>query len=163
MERKNGFNEGYGIRYYPNGNRYEGEWKNGFNEGYGIMYFSNGNRCERELNFDLEGCGIYYFSNGNRYEGELNFGLSDGYGIFYFLNGDRYEGKWKNGINEGYGIFYSSFGWKVKRYFRYNTKNKLLFFIYQIILFLYNLYLSVLRNKMTLLFIIILIIGILIK
>ena len=93
----------------------------------------------------------------------MNFGLSDGYGIFYFLNGDRYEGKWKNGFSEGYGILYSSLGWKVQRYFRYNLKDKFLFFLYKIILLLHNLYSSLLRNKITLLLIIILIIGILIK
>ena len=186
-ELLNNKREGFGIYYYHNGNRYEGEWKNDNKDGIGIFYFSNGDRYEGELKNDkregmgiyyyfdgeryegewkndkTEGMGIYYYFDGDRYEGEWKNDNKDGIGILYFFNGDRYEGEWKNGFYEGYGILYSSFGWKVKRYFRYNTKNKLLFFIYQIILFLYNLYLSVLRNKMTLLFIIILIIGILIK
>ena len=110
-----------------------------------------------------EGKGTWYGFNGDRYEGEWKNDKKEGCGIFYFLNGDIYKGEWKNGFSEGYGILYSSLGWKVQRYFRYNIKDSLLFFIYKLILFLFNLYSTILRNKMTLLLIIILIIGILIK
>ncbi len=39
---KNNIKEGYGILYYKNGERYEGDWKNDIREGYGIIYSSNG-------------------------------------------------------------------------------------------------------------------------
>ena len=64
---------------------------------------------------------------------------------------------------EGYGIFYSSLGLKVEKYFKDNIKDKLLFFMYKTILLFNNVYLSFLRNKIIILYIIILIIGILIK
>ena len=163
-EFKNELIEGYGIWYFSNGDRYEGEFKNNLIEGYGIKYFCNGERYEGEFKNDLrEGYGLMYFYNGNRYEGEFKNDLIEGYGIKYFSNGDRYEGVWKNNFVEGYGIFYSSLGLKVQRYFKYNIKDIFLFFIYKTILFLNNLYLSFVRNKITLLFIIILIIGILIN
>ncbi len=34
--------DGKGIYYYPNGQKYEGEWKNGQRNGKGIMYFPDG-------------------------------------------------------------------------------------------------------------------------
>ena len=90
-------------------------------------------------------------------------GKKKGIGIYYFSNGDKLEGEWKNDFSEGYGIFYSILGLKVKRHFKFDIKDKTLFYIYKAILFLNYLYSSFLRNKITLLFIIILIIGILTK
>ena len=163
-EWKNGKLEGIGMYYYSGGDIYKGEWKNDLRGGYGIYYYSDGDRYEGEWKRDLiEGIGIYNFFNGAKYEGEWKNGVKEGYGIFYYCNGDRYEGEWKNDLCEGYGIFYSYLGLKVKKYFKYNMTNKLLFFMYKIILFMNNLYSSFLRNKITLLFIFILIIGILIK
>ena len=163
-EWKNYKQEGFGIYYYSSGSRYEGEWKNNKQEGFGIFYYSDGDRYEGEWKNDKqEGFGIFYYSNGDRYEGEWKNDKREGFGIFYFLNGDIYKGEWKNGFSEGYGILYSSLGWKVQRYFSHNIKDIILFFIYKLILFLFNLYSTILRNKMTLLLIIILIIGILIK
>ena len=186
-ELNNDLRGGYGIYYYSDGDRYEGEWKNNLREGIGIYNFSDGDKYEGEYkNDEKEGIGIHYFFNGAKYEGEWKNGVKEGYGIFYYCNGDRYEGEWKNdnedgygivyhsngdrfegryknGFPEGSGIFYSSYGWKIQRYFKYNIKDRFLFCMYRIILFLYNLYLSVIRNKERLLFIIILIIGILIK
>ena len=42
----NGKREGKGIRYYNNGDRYEGDFKNDKSEGKGIRYFNNGCRYE---------------------------------------------------------------------------------------------------------------------
>ena len=36
-EFKNDLKDGYGIYYYINGNRYEGQWKNDAKKGYGIF------------------------------------------------------------------------------------------------------------------------------
>ena len=152
------------IYHYDNGDIYEGEFKNDLKEGYGIFYNSNGDRYEGEWKNDLrEGYGIYYYSDGDRYEGEWKNDLREGYGIDYFYNGDRFEGEFKNDKMEGYGIFYSSLGLKVEKYFKDNIKDKLLFFMYKTILLFNNVYLSFLRNKIIILYIIILIIGILIK
>ena len=38
--------EGKGIYYYNDGDRYEGDFKNGKREGKGIEYYNNGDRYE---------------------------------------------------------------------------------------------------------------------
>ena len=77
-------------------------------------------------------------------------------------NGDRYEGQFKKGIYNGYGIFYSTLGFQYKGYFIECLFIKILVIIYKILLILNHLYSLIMRNKITLLYIIILILGILI-
>eukprot|EP00826_Nyctotherus_ovalis_P045524 TRINITY_DN5049_c0_g3_i1.p1 TRINITY_DN5049_c0_g3~~TRINITY_DN5049_c0_g3_i1.p1 ORF type:complete len:222 (+),score=56.66 TRINITY_DN5049_c0_g3_i1:2669-3334(+) len=72
---------GYGVRNFPNGDRYEGEWKQGKMEGYGK----------------------YDFANGDKYEGEYVSGLISGAGIYCYSNGSKYEGQWKDGTRCGKG------------------------------------------------------------
>ena len=36
---------GYGIFYYSNGEKYEGEFKNGDREGFGVLFDSNGDEA----------------------------------------------------------------------------------------------------------------------
>jgi hypothetical protein len=74
---------GYGVRNYPNGDKYEGEWKEGRMEGYGK----------------------YNYVNKDRYEGEYTNNLMNGTGTFYYYNGSKYEGQWKNGMKCGKGKF----------------------------------------------------------
>ena len=45
-EKKNNMKERYGIYYYNDGDRYEGEWRNNFRINYGILYYNNGDRYE---------------------------------------------------------------------------------------------------------------------
>ena len=133
--------DGFGINYYSDGSRYIGIYKNNIREGYGIEYNSN----------------------GNKYKGNFKNDKAEGYGIVYFPNGDRYEGEFIDGIYNGYAIFYSHLGLQVKRYFKNDLSTKILYIIYKIILALNYLYSKSIKNKMTLLFIIILIIGIIIN
>jgi len=74
---------GYGLRNYPNGDKYEGGWKEGKMEGYGK----------------------YNYANGDRYEGEYSNNLINGTGTFYYYNGNKYEGQWKNSTKHGKGKF----------------------------------------------------------
>ena len=67
IQKKLKIKEGYGIYYFSNGDKYEGEWKNDKREGYGI----------------------YYYSDKDKYEGEWKNDLKDGYGIYYYLNGNK--------------------------------------------------------------------------
>ena len=89
--------------------------------------------------------------------------MSDGYGFYYFSNGDRFEGEWKNGMIYGYGIFYSSLGFKYKAFFKNTRLEMILSWMYNILLFINHLYSIFIRNKITLLFIIILIIALIIN
>ena len=155
--------DGYVI--YTNGGKYEGEFEHDLQNCYGIHYFNNGGRYEGEFKNDKsEGYGIKYFPNGCRYEGEFKNDKPEGYGIYYFNNGKRYEGKFKEGVNIGHGVFYSTaLGLQYRGYFIECLSIKILFIIYQILLILNNLYSLIMRNKITLLYIIILMLGILIN
>ena len=84
-------------------------------------------------------------------------------GKYYFINGDRYEGTFSNGINNGYGIFYSTLGIKLESYFKRDIFYSILFIIYKILLFLNHLRDIFIKNKITLLLIIILIIRIILN
>jgi len=97
------------------------------------------------------------------FEGEIKNGFGDGYGICYNKNGDIFESEWKKGFPNGYGVLYSSLGFKIKWFFKGTKLEIFLEFIYTAFLFLNKLYSRFLRNKITLLFIIILFIGIIIN
>ena len=89
--------------------------------------------------------------------------MCEGYGIINFSNGDGYEGEFKKCKSNGYGIFYSSLGFKYEGYFKPTIPYKILYFFYKILLYVNYIYSKSLKNKMTILLFIILIIGILIN
>ena len=164
---QNNYRKGYGIYYYSNGDRYEGEWRNNIKDGYGIYYYPNGDRYEGEFKNDkIEGCGIYYYSDGAIYKGDWKNNFSEGNGIYIFSNGDRYEGEFKNDIINGYGIFYFFIHKEIqyKGYFENgNSSFKILYFLHEATIILNKIYSMYINNKIILLFIIILIIGIIMK
>ena len=163
-EFKNDKIEGYGFFSCPDGSKYIGGFKDNMKDGFGINYYSDGSRYIGIYKNNIrEGYGIEYNSNGNKYKGNFKNDKAEGYGIVYFPNGDRYEGEFIDGIYNGYAIFYSHLGLQVKRYFKNDLSTKILYIIYKIILALNYLYSKSIKNKMTLLFIIILIIGIIIN
>ena len=82
---------------------------------------------------------------------------------FYYNNGDRYEGTSSKGKNTGYGIYYSFLGIKYEGYFKPGIYSWILFIMYKSLLFLNHLKEILINNKITLLFIIILIIGIILN
>ena len=131
---------------------------------FGIINDKNGDKyIGIKQNNKREGYGIYYYSNGDKYEGEFKNNKREGYGIIYFSNRDKFEGIFKNDYVDGYGIFYSVLGFKYKGYFKYSIPYRILFFMYQILLFLYYLLSIIIRNKLSLILIIILIISMLIN
>ncbi len=77
---KNGKRDGYGIQYYPNGNKmYEGEYKAGKREGNGIYYFQNGERFEGKfLNDGTTDDGYYILKDNEVSEIALTYLYSDG-------------------------------------------------------------------------------------
>ena len=59
---------GIGLRIYPSGARYVGQWKNGIRDGIGTMVWSNGNLYRGEWK-----CGAMNgFVNLYLYDNELN-------------------------------------------------------------------------------------------
>ena len=65
----------WGVKVWPSGARYEGEWRDG----------------------KRTGRGTYSWSSGARYEGEWRDGKQSGRGTFTFPDGDRYAQHWNNG------------------------------------------------------------------
>ena len=99
---------GFGVRTYPNGDRYEGDW-NVVKEGCGKFTFSNGDIYEVIFKNDKrEGLGTYRNKEGNIfYEGEWKNDMKNGYGCYTFEDGTKYEGEYKDDkrVGKGYFIF----------------------------------------------------------
>ena len=74
--------DGYGICYYENGDKYDGNWKDNKKEGKGSFFYNE---------------------KGEIYKGNFCNDLPNGMGIYYFKNGDRYEGMFKDGKMHGEG------------------------------------------------------------
>ena len=53
--------------YYPNGDRYEGEWDARQKHGQGTMYYADGSRYEGQWEYDyLHGQGTMYYADGTQ-------------------------------------------------------------------------------------------------
>ena len=100
-----------------------------------------------------------FFTSGEEYKGEWKNDKKEGYGIIYFPNGDKYEGEFKQDIYNGYGTFYSILGFKYNKFFKSILSTTILILIYKIILFFYDIYSLIKKNKITLFLIIILILS----
>jgi hypothetical protein len=76
----NNVRQGYGICWWENGDRYEGEWSNG----------------------KTNGVGYYRQQDGAHYRGQFLEHKMDGFGICIYADGDKNEGQWKDGsfLNE---------------------------------------------------------------
>ena len=107
-----GLKEGYGVCYYKNGDKYDGNWKENKREGKGVFFHNEtgevykGNFSNNKPN----GMGIYYYKNGDRYEGMFKDGKKHGEGTIFFKNGGRYKGEFKNNLKHGKGEYKNQFG-----------------------------------------------------
>jgi len=103
---KDGYKNGRGIDYFPDGAKYEGDFENDKAHGKGIYYYANGDRYEGDFKDDTRtGRGIFYYAYDDRYEGDFEDKRKHGRGIYYFKNGERYEGDFKRGKRTGRGIY----------------------------------------------------------
>lgn len=89
---------GKGYYYYPNGDKYIGEFSEGQRHGHGAYYFANGNVYKGEHHHnERHGYGTYKWKNGDVYVGEYQGNDRHGEGVYHFANGAKQEGVWKNG------------------------------------------------------------------
>jgi hypothetical protein len=104
---------GKGVYTWTSGDRYEGNFKNDKFNGYGIEYYPSGEK-KVEGNFKdnyLNGKGTYFFENGSKYIGNFKNGKFNGYGIEYYPSGGkRYEGNYKNDKLNGQGTSFNEDG-----------------------------------------------------
>jgi hypothetical protein len=80
---KAGRKTGFGVKTWPNGDRYEGEFVADFREGYGSYVFGRG------------------AWQGERYDGEYVADRRHGYGIYWWPSGDVYSGPWQADVPIG--------------------------------------------------------------
>ncbi len=98
---------GYGICWFKNGNRYEGEWKHGKQDGNGKMFWTDekvGDYYEGEWKDDhRHGQGKYVWSKGSSYTGNFQMNDLEGFGVYTFKSG-QYIGNWNDSTRHGQGI-----------------------------------------------------------
>lgn len=106
-----GKRDGFGVFYYNNGDKYEGEWKNDKTHGKGIIFYHDNEERDR-ISYhgdfkdgNIEGIGVLEWKNGSKYEGELKNDKRHGKGKIYMSNGSTYEGDWLDNLKHGRGIF----------------------------------------------------------
>lgn len=75
---KAGRKHGYGVKRWPSGDRYEGEWVDDRKHGAGTYVWGRGPWA------------------GERYEGEFRMDRRHGMGTYRWPNGDLYSGPWEN-------------------------------------------------------------------
>lgn len=87
--------------YYPNGERYRGEWSANKKEGKGTISYKNGNKYEGGFKKgQRHGQGTLWINEEEEgkfrvlYTGQWFEGRKQGYGVCVSKSGDRYEGEW---------------------------------------------------------------------
>ena len=112
----NGVQSGYGIAYYTDGAKYEGNFEKNRRQGRGTITYAlnaTSNALSYEGNFENDeksGYGTLIWKGGDKYVGEFKYELRNGYGTYYYPSGDRYEGNWENNDRNGFGKFFSADG-----------------------------------------------------
>lgn len=80
---KRGRKHGHGVKTWPNGDRYEGEFVDERKQGFGIYVFGRGPWA------------------GERYRGDYFNDQRHGHGVYRWSSGDLYTGPWKNDVATG--------------------------------------------------------------
>jgi hypothetical protein len=85
------FNDGEGVIFYPNGDRYSGKWKNLMKDGVGKFCLNNGDFYEGHFKQDLyNGPGEFYNkSEKKRSKGVFKEGKEDGEVLIFFENSNK--------------------------------------------------------------------------
>ncbi len=100
------FHNCFGVRKWPGGDQYVGEWQNNGTHGQGTFTFANGDKHVGEFKDDKpNGQGTYIHTSGSKYVGEYKDGKRNGQGTYTSATGYRYVGEFKDGKRNGQGTF----------------------------------------------------------
>ena len=138
---KDGMAFGPGVRYYDNGDTYQGHFKNNHHyngtytwangdvyvgpfgghtpQGEGVKTLSSGDRYTGDFHRGMyQGQGRYEFADGSVYEGDFVKNKMHGLGKIVFPDGSEYEGEFANDHMEGKGTFTERNGVKIYGIFK---------------------------------------------
>lgn len=106
---------GQGVRIFPDGARYEGEYAEGKPHGIGCLVYSQLSAYVKKFDGRWEAgqCrdGTESYMDGTEYSGEMLDGMRHGRGEMVWLSGDTYKGEWRKGVMSGQGKYvYSNDG-----------------------------------------------------
>jgi hypothetical protein len=97
-EMARGMLNGQGVRNFPSGDRFEGQYRDNVRTGRGIYTWRTGDRYEGGfLDDKRHGQGVFQWSDGTRFEGNWAGGLPNGQGTKYSPSGRTFTGNWTNG------------------------------------------------------------------
>jgi len=95
---------GQGIRTFPTGETYVGEFKDDKFNGKGTYILGNGTKYVGEFkDGKRSGQGTVTYKNGEKYTGEFNGDERNGWGTYTFADGTEYVGEFKNDHPNGHG------------------------------------------------------------
>lgn len=86
-----------GKYLYPSGDVYEGEFLKNLRHGEGVYTHKNGQIFEGVYKDDAKEYGRLKYANGDEYTGEFASNLPDGFGIMRLADGKMIEGMWGEG------------------------------------------------------------------
>lgn len=94
--------------FFPDGQKFRGEWLNNLRHGKGKQFYKNGSKYEGDWKEDLRhGLGILWAWDVGcfrvKYSGEWQGDIPHGIGTHYDDHGNVYEGNWVNGQRCGLG------------------------------------------------------------
>ncbi|XP_045473888.1 MORN repeat-containing protein 3-like [Harmonia axyridis] len=108
-----GRREGFGVlsSFVPATNtftlEYRGDWKGGHMHGKGLRIFPDGSFYLGNFKWDKRsGYGQLWNKDCSFYDGDWLLDKYHGEGMFIFQNGNRYEGEWENGLKHGKGRYF---------------------------------------------------------
>lgn len=111
-EFRNGSPDGHGKITLSNGHQFDGQWLDGKLH-RGVKTWPDGSRYVGQfLNYMAHGEGEVRYANGQRYEGQFLNDKRHGHGTFTWPDGSRYEGQWANDKRNGVGTYTSPDGYR---------------------------------------------------
>ena len=100
-EIKDGKPHGLGVKSWPDGEKYSGDWFEGERSGHGVWTGPTGDDYKGDYKRDKRnGVGVYMFASGASgatYEGDFKDGKPHGTGVYTFRSGKKTLDTYKNG------------------------------------------------------------------